>query len=57
VDDPAIMRWLMRRYTHTPGKWTETNQSFGGPTGHQGTQRWQGSGPKRFSKEGPETFT
>jgi hypothetical protein len=20
VDDPAIMRWLMRRYTHTPGK-------------------------------------
>jgi hypothetical protein len=46
-DDAHIRLWTR--------KWTEINQSLGGPTGDQGTQGWQGSGPERYSEQGPET--
>jgi hypothetical protein len=45
--------WLMRlKVMLCLCKWTEINQLFGGCTGHQGIQGYQGSRPKRYFKQG-----
>jgi hypothetical protein len=58
--DPAVMEMVnevMLCVQVCPRKWTEINQSLGGPAGHKGTQGWQGSGSERYSEQGPNAST
>jgi hypothetical protein len=43
---------VMCAYEHAR-MWTEIKQPFAGPTDHQGTQRWRGSGNERHFLEHP----
>jgi hypothetical protein len=50
VDDPSVPAAIeiVRDARMRVVKWTDGNRSLGGPTGHQETQRWEGSGPERY---------
>jgi hypothetical protein len=56
--DPAVeMVDEAMRASVCPRKGTDINQSLGGPTGHEGIQGRQGSGPERYTEHGPKTST